>query len=82
MTTETDGDSDAERGCRRCGNDEAAVGEIAVSNRGYEAMADLDLRNIQVIYCTDCGYTEHYHSDAGADALADLFFTDLADRDG
>lgn len=75
--SDSDSGSDPDRGCRRCGHDEARVGEIAVSNSGFQAIADIDARKMQVIYCTRCGYTEHYHSNADEESLADLFFTEL-----
>jgi predicted nucleic-acid-binding Zn-ribbon protein len=69
-------DSDPDRGCPKCGHDEAGVNEIAVSSRGMFAYLDVEDRNLQMIYCTDCGYTEHYqsHSQQDKERLADLFF--------
>ena len=75
MASETDDETD--RGCRRCGHDEAAVDKIFASSGGVQAMADVDGRPFRIIYCTRCGYTEHYTTNADKDTLADLFFTEL-----
>jgi predicted nucleic-acid-binding Zn-ribbon protein len=66
---------DDERGCPKCGCQEADVGSVSMTGGGLSKMFDIQTNKFQVVPCTDCGYTEFYRADrSGASDVADVFF--------
>jgi hypothetical protein len=67
--------SEHERGCPKCGHDDASVGSISTTGSGLSKMFDIQSNTFRTVTCTNCGFTELY-ADTGSDAsdLLDVFF--------
>jgi hypothetical protein len=61
-----------ERGCPKCGHEEAEVDEVATTGAGLTRVLDLQNRRFHAVSCTNCGYTEFYRGD-DADVILDFF---------
>lgn len=64
-----------EKGCVKCGCEEAKTKEIATTGTGLSKMFDIQHNRFTVVYCTNCGYSEFYNMNAsGVSNVIDLFF--------
>lgn len=61
-----------ERGCPKCGHEEADVDKVATTGQGPTALFDLQNRQFYAVSCANCGYTEFYRSGDG-NVVIDLF---------
>lgn len=64
-----------EKGCIKCGSDDAAKKDVAMTGTGLSKMFDVQHNQFTVVYCKKCGYSEFYNknSSMGSNVL-DLFF--------
>ena len=53
-------DTDAERGCPKCGHTDTEVGKISTTGGGLSKMFDIQTNSFKVVSCTNCGYSELY----------------------
>ena len=69
-----DRQSEHDRGCPKCGHDDATVGSISTNGGGLSKMFDIQTNNFRTVTCTNCGYTELYADtgSAGSD-IVDVF---------
>lgn len=64
-----------EKGCIKCGHQEAKTKEIATTGTGLSRMFDIQHNKFIVVYCTNCGYSEFYNSETSkASNVLDFFF--------
>jgi len=63
-----------ERGCRKCGHTETEVGTISTTGNGLSEMFDVQTTSVEVVSCTQCGYSELYRDDTpGSSDIVDVF---------
>ncbi|MBD8025352.1 zinc ribbon domain-containing protein [Ureibacillus sp. Re31] len=65
----------ANNGCIKCGSQNAAKKEVAMTGTGLSKMFDVQKNEFIVVYCKNCGYSEFYNKQAStASNILDLFF--------
>lgn len=65
----------ANNGCIKCGSQNAAKKEVAITGTGLSKMFDVQKNEFIVVYCKNCGYSEFYNKQAStASNILDLFF--------
>lgn len=64
-----------ERGCIKCGSNDAAKKEVAMTGTGLSKMFDVQHNQFVVVYCKSCGYSEFYNKKSStAGNVFDFFF--------
>jgi predicted nucleic-acid-binding Zn-ribbon protein len=67
-------DTDAERGCPKCGHTDTEVGKISTTGGGLSKMFDIQTNSFKVVSCTNCGYSELYRDvTSGTSDIVDVF---------
>lgn len=62
-------------GCIKCGSQNAATKEVAMTGTGLSKMFDIQHNQFVVVYCKNCGYSEFYNKQSSVGSnLLDLFF--------
>ncbi|MEQ6377924.1 zinc ribbon domain-containing protein [Bacillaceae bacterium S4-13-58] len=66
---------DENKGCIKCGSQDAGQKEVAMTGTGLSKMFDIQNNRFTVVYCKNCGYSEFYNQDSsiGGNVL-DFFF--------
>ena len=63
------------KGCMKCGSNDAANKEVAMTGTGLSKMFDIQHDQFIVEYCKKCGYSEFYNKQSStASNVLDLFF--------
>ncbi|CAH0296210.1 hypothetical protein SRABI96_04435 [Peribacillus sp. Bi96] len=64
-----------EKGCMKCGSNDATKKDVAMTGTGLSKMFDVQNNQFTVVYCKNCGYSEFYNKQSSAGSnLLDLFF--------
>jgi uncharacterized protein len=64
-----------EKGCIKCGSQNADSKEVAMTGTGLSKMFDVQHNKFIVVFCKDCGYSEFYNKNSStASNILDLFF--------
>ena len=67
-------ETDAERGCPKCGHTETDVGSISTTGGGLSKMFDIQTDSFEVVPCLNCGYSELYRdATSGSSDIVDVF---------
>jgi uncharacterized protein len=65
----------SEKGCIKCGSQDAGEKEVAMTGTGLSKLFDVQHNKFIVVYCKNCGYSEFYNKESSASSnLLDLFF--------
>lgn len=61
-----DGD---ERGCPKCGHDEAETDTISTTGSGFSKLFDIQNRRFLVVSCENCSYSELYRGQSRGNVI-------------
>ncbi|MEK5173817.1 zinc ribbon domain-containing protein [Heyndrickxia sp. FSL W8-0496] len=65
----------SEKGCIKCGSQNAGQKDVAMTGTGLSKMFDIQNNQFTVVYCNNCGYSEFYNKQAStASNILDFFF--------
>jgi len=53
-----------QRGCMKCGSNDAATKGVAMTGTGFSKVFDVQNNQFTIVYCKNCGYTEFYKTDS------------------
>lgn len=66
---------ESEKGCMKCGSQDAATESVAMSGTGLSKIFDIQHNQFIVAYCRSCGYSEFYkRTSSTAGNVIDFFF--------
>jgi uncharacterized protein len=64
-----------EKGCIKCGSQDAGQKEVAMTGAGLSKMFDVQHNKFLVVFCMNCGYSEFYNKQSsGVSNALDFFF--------
>ncbi|GIN40492.1 zinc ribbon domain-containing protein [Heyndrickxia oleronia] len=65
----------SEKGCIKCGSQNAGQKDVAMTGTGLSKMFDIQNNQFTVVYCNNCGYSEFYNKQASTGSnILDFFF--------
>jgi uncharacterized protein len=68
----------AEKGCIKCGSQDAGQREVAMTGTDLSKMFDVQHNQFLVVYCKNCGYSEFFNKQSsGVSNVLDFFFWGL-----
>lgn len=64
-----------DKGCIKCGSQDASTKDVSMTGTGLSKMLDLQHNQFTVVSCNKCGYSEFYkRKSSNASNILDLFF--------